>query len=414
MRNREKDLVRDFLAGKMSLRTLIKGTGIKLLLNKHPYTDAMIANLDAFKEMTGMEVTYDVFPEDVYLDKVTAALSSGSSEYDAFMTGAYMTWTYGPAGWISDLNEWINDPAKTPPNYNFEDMLPGLRASTAWDGVPGSELGGEGAKQWCIPWGFEANNLAYNRNMFEQIGAKPPTNMDELIEVAARCTNEIDGVYGIGVRGSRSWATIHPGFLSAYANFGEKDLYSDGGAMFTAINTDGSKAFHQQWVQMMQDSGPRDWSSCKRQRGLCIHPSVVQVCTAAARVVAVDAVLPEDRPGQHVCGSDLGLPVDLSASHPVDRQGLLRGHQSRHRVRPSHCREFVVVDVPQDSDSAGPARHRGGDLAGIHLRLEQLRLRTQYGQIAAAIMLSIAPTLVLALFAQRYLVEGLSLGAVKG
>ena len=38
----------------------------------------------------------------------------------------------------------------------------------------------------------------------------------------------------------------------------------------------------------------------------------------------------------------------------------------------------------------------------------------QYGQIAAAIVLSITPTLALALFAQRYLVEGLSLGAVKG
>ena len=57
----------------------------------------MIANLDNFKEMTGMDVTYDVFPEDVYFDKVTAALSSGSTEYDAFMTGAYQTWQYGPA-----------------------------------------------------------------------------------------------------------------------------------------------------------------------------------------------------------------------------------------------------------------------------------------------------------------------------
>jgi multiple sugar transport system permease protein len=38
----------------------------------------------------------------------------------------------------------------------------------------------------------------------------------------------------------------------------------------------------------------------------------------------------------------------------------------------------------------------------------------QYGQIAAAIILSITPTLALALYAQRYLVEGLSLGAVKG
>src|SRR3954469_3120593 len=38
----------------------------------------------------------------------------------------------------------------------------------------------------------------------------------------------------------------------------------------------------------------------------------------------------------------------------------------------------------------------------------------QYGQIAASIVLSVLPTLALALYAQRYLVEGLSLGAVKG
>ena len=38
----------------------------------------------------------------------------------------------------------------------------------------------------------------------------------------------------------------------------------------------------------------------------------------------------------------------------------------------------------------------------------------QYGQIAAGIVLSILPTFALALYAQRYLVEGLSLGAVKG
>ena len=38
----------------------------------------------------------------------------------------------------------------------------------------------------------------------------------------------------------------------------------------------------------------------------------------------------------------------------------------------------------------------------------------QYGQIAAALILSIIPTLIFAILAQRYLVEGLSLGAVKG
>ena len=296
MYEKEKDLIAAFQRGQMSRRGLIKrlgalgvttasagvlmnmmqsqalaadfdwkkhsGTALKLLLNKHPYTDAMIANLETFKSMTGMEVTYDVFPEDVYFDKVTAALSSGSSEYDAFMTGAYMTWTYGPAGWIPDLNEWIKDPEKTNPGYNWDDMLPGVRASCAWNGQPGGELGSDDAKQWCIPWGYEQNNLTYNAAMLEQVGAAVPTNMTELLEVAAKVNSDIDGVYGIGVRGSRSWATIHPGFLSGYANFGERDLnVSDDGLLSAAMATDGSKAFHKDWVKMIQDSGAADWSS---------------------------------------------------------------------------------------------------------------------------------------------------------
>lgn len=111
-----------------------EGEQITLLLNKHPYVDAMIANIDSFRQLTGMEVRYDVFPEDVYFDKVTAALSSGSSQYDAFMTGAYQTWQSGPAGWVDDLNEYLTDDSLTAPNYNWNDIQENLRASTSWSG----------------------------------------------------------------------------------------------------------------------------------------------------------------------------------------------------------------------------------------------------------------------------------------
>lgn len=237
------------------------GTSLKLLLNQHPYADAMIANLETFKAMTGIEVTYDVFPEDVYFDKVTAELSSSSTEYDVFMTGAYQTWQYGPAGWLVDLNEYIHDAAHTSPEYNWDDVLPNLRASTAWSGVPGEALGGDGAKQWAIPWGFELNSIAYNRRVFDEHGLTPPTNMSELMETAAKITRDVDGMYGIGVRGSRSWATIHPGFLSAYSNFGERDFTMENGQLMAAMNTPGSKAMHADWVQMIKDSGPRDWAT---------------------------------------------------------------------------------------------------------------------------------------------------------
>ena len=240
-----------------------QGTAIKLLLNQHPYTDAMIANIENFKSLTGIEVTYDIFPEDVYFERVTAALASGSSEYDAFMSGAYMTWTYGPAGWTVDLNEYINDPAKTNPDYNWEDVLEGVRKSCAWNGQPGGALGSDDAKQWCIPLAYEQNNITYNRRVFDANGLMVPTDLDGLLETAAAAKGAMGANgYGIGVRGSRSWATIHPGFLSGYSNFGQTDLtVGADGKLSAAMNTEVSRAFHAKWVEMIQNSGAPDWST---------------------------------------------------------------------------------------------------------------------------------------------------------
>ena len=238
-----------------------QGQSIKLLLNKHPYADAMIANIEAFKSLTGMNVAYDIFPEDVYFDKVTAALSSKSNEYDAFMTGAYQTWQYGPAGWLVDLSTYINDPAKTAPGYKWDDILPNLRSSTAWSGKPGDALGGAGAKQWAIPWGWEMNNLSYNQSILDKVGVKPPHNMQELMEAAAKVNRDAGGPYGVGVRGSRSWATIHPGYLSGYTNYGAKDFTVEGGKLRSAVNSPESKRFTADFVKMIQDSGPKNWAT---------------------------------------------------------------------------------------------------------------------------------------------------------
>jgi len=235
-----------------------KGTALKLLLNKHPYADAMIADIEHFKSLTGMSVTWDIFPEDVYFDKVTAALSSSSSDYDAFMTGAYMTWTYGPAGWIVDLNEYL---PKAAPGYDWEGVLPGLRASTAWSGKPGDALGGPGSKQWCLPWGFEANNVSYNMRIFEKVGVQVPKNLPDMLEVAAKITKDAGGPYGIGVRGSRSWATIHPGFLSGYTNYHAVDFTQEGGKLKAAMNSPQAKEFTELWVKMIQQSGPKNWAT---------------------------------------------------------------------------------------------------------------------------------------------------------
>jgi multiple sugar transport system substrate-binding protein len=235
-----------------------EGATIRLLLNKHPYTDALLADLKSFKEKTGIDVQHDIFPEENYFDKVTLDLSSGQANYDAFMLGAYMVWQYGPPGWLEDLEPWIQNESATNADYDWEDVLPNLRAADSWSLKVGDPLGTGG--QWALPWGFETNAIAYRSDVFNKLGLKPAETLDELVELAAVLSEKAEGMYGIAVRGTRSWATIHPGFMTQYSRMGEKDYTVEGNNLTPAMNTPTSVDFHDKWMRMVKDSGPPNWT----------------------------------------------------------------------------------------------------------------------------------------------------------
>ena len=140
------------------------GTTINVLFNEHTYSAAVIEKIPEFEELTGIHVEYSTTPESNYFDKVTTSLSSQSGDSDVFMTGAYQVWDYAPAGYMEDLEPYINDPTKTAPDYNYDDFIPGAVQSLRWDLTPGHAVG-EGP-QWALPMGWELNNLCYNKRIF--------------------------------------------------------------------------------------------------------------------------------------------------------------------------------------------------------------------------------------------------------
>lgn len=232
-----------------------EGTTIKLLLNQHPYTDGMLAELDSFKKMTGINIEYDIFPEEEYFNKLTVALSSGSREYDIFMTGAYQVWQYAPPGWMEDLLPWINNESVTSPEYDFEDIIDEIASGLRWDGVDGSELGV--GKQYALPWGFEGNTLMYNKPLFEKLGLELPKTLDDVIKIGKVIQAKTDMI-PIAVRGTRSWATIHPGFMTAFNSAGGRD-YDDN--MTPVMNDAVGVRFVEKWIEMVQEVGPPEWTN---------------------------------------------------------------------------------------------------------------------------------------------------------
>lgn len=234
------------------------GTEIKLMLNKHPYTDAMLAHLSEFTEKTGIKVSYDVLPEDEYFDKVTIGLSTKSPEYSVFMTGAYQVWQYAPPGFMEDLSPYMKDPEKTAPEWDQDDIYPNLLSSLAWNLKPGDPLGTPDAKQWALPWGFETNTLIYRKDIFEKHNLTPPKDLPELLKLCAKLKELEPDMYPIAVRGTRSWATIHPGFLSAFNGYGAKDFDP---WPKPAMNSPKAVEMTNLWMEMVKNYGPSAWTS---------------------------------------------------------------------------------------------------------------------------------------------------------
>ncbi|MCB9138111.1 MAG: extracellular solute-binding protein [Caldilineaceae bacterium] len=237
---------------------MCQGESLNLLLNQHPYQQALVSELPAFEELTGMTVSYDVFPEQNYFDKVTIDLQAGNSgTYDAFMTGAYMIWQYAPAGWMEPLEGYISDPAKTNPDYNFEDILPDLRNSEMWNLEPGMQNLGQGS-QYALPWGWEANAYMYRKDIFDANSLTPPTSLDELVEVSKQLKEINPDMAGIVVRGSLNWATIHPGFMTMYASNGCVDYDEN---MVPQMNSACAVEVTEKWIDMVRSAGPEAWTT---------------------------------------------------------------------------------------------------------------------------------------------------------
>ena len=174
-----------------------EGTKIQVMFNQHNYQKAITdyGKLEEFQELTGIEVEYSVTPEEN-------------------MTGAYQVWDYASAGYMEPLDEYITDP-----EYNFADFYPGVAGTLAWDCVPGHAVGS--GHQWALPMGYELNDIAYNKKYFDENNIAVPKTTGELLELSKSLKGWHGGEndYGIAVRGTRNWATIHPGYMSLFASW---------------------------------------------------------------------------------------------------------------------------------------------------------------------------------------------------
>ncbi|MGO1848195.1 ABC transporter substrate-binding protein [Microbacterium sp.] len=225
-----------------------EGTELNLLMSEHPFSNAIKERIPEFEELTGIDVNLETLTETDYMVKLLTELQSGAGSYDAFMTSQPMNFQYAAAGWIEDLQPWVDDDTRTAPDWDFEDFYPALIDSLRWDKT---EFGGAGEGElWAIPVNEEGYSLFYRTDVLEEFGVEPPETIDELVAAAAELDGKtFDGkeISGFVSRGDKTYPTLNP-FSTFVLGHGVQDIV-DGKA---GVNSPEGIAAAEDWVELMQ------------------------------------------------------------------------------------------------------------------------------------------------------------------
>lgn len=202
-----------------------KGSTVSFMVDAHDFTNDVVPKiLPAFEKLTGIKVTWQVFPENQFRQKLTLALQSNPQSVDGYMS--LTSWdgkSFAKAGWYEPIKPFVTSKELTAPDYDFADFFPNtVQIAT----VDGTLIG--------VPMYPEVQMLYYNQPALEKAALKPPETFDDLVAAAKKLTDKSNNTYGFVTRGDGAQLpyTLAPfifGFGGQWLNAnGEPDFTSDG------------------------------------------------------------------------------------------------------------------------------------------------------------------------------------------
>jgi multiple sugar transport system substrate-binding protein len=162
------------------------------------YPKLIAEYIPEFTEKTGIKVNYDTPGFPVYNQRADLELSTKGSAFDVLNVTFIYTSRWIGAGWFTPLEPFINDPNKTPADWDFADFLDGSVRP----------MRDKAGAVYGIPWISDVFMAAAARfDLFKASGLGMPDTFDE-IEQAMKTLNKKDGVAGYAIENHWGWTYI--------------------------------------------------------------------------------------------------------------------------------------------------------------------------------------------------------------
>ena len=84
------------------------GEKLRVAMVTQPWSEFINKQIPEFKALTGIDLTYEILPEDQFRQKTTVEFAAGTSDVDAFLSMvAQEGIKYESAGWYADIEKLL-------------------------------------------------------------------------------------------------------------------------------------------------------------------------------------------------------------------------------------------------------------------------------------------------------------------
>ena len=179
-------------------RKRLDGVTLNVSCWNYTYPKLLTEYIPEFEAATGAKVNYETPSFPIYNQRMDVELSTGSSAYDVVNVTFIYSGRWVGSGWVTPLEDFINDPAKTPAGWDASDFLSG--ATAAFKNKKG---------QLCaIPWIADVFMAGASRyDLIQKEGLTMPNTFAE-VETMAKAIHKKGGIPAMVSENHYGWTFI--------------------------------------------------------------------------------------------------------------------------------------------------------------------------------------------------------------
>ncbi|EFW94037.1 putative ABC transporter substrate-binding protein [Haladaptatus paucihalophilus DX253] len=218
---------------------------------QHPWVDAIKPAVPIFEKLTGIDVVWNILPENQFRTKRQTDASTGAGQFDVFFMDQVVN-QYRHEGWLQPLDPYFDDSSL----YDESWYHPG----DMFDASKWQAHGGGYSDKWTgLPITVEVQTQFYRTDLYEKHGLTVAETLDQFRQNAKtihEAESDIAGTVGRGQKGYGMNIYILNTFLREFGTSLWTDFPNNSG-----LDTDGTIDAAKWYVNLLKDYGPQDAST---------------------------------------------------------------------------------------------------------------------------------------------------------